>query len=485
MVDSPLILLTGATGYVGGRLLSLLESQSQRVRCVARHPEYLLERVSAQTEVVPGDVFDLDSLRSAMQGIDTAYYLVHSMGSTGSFEDQDRVAAKNFANAAREAGVKRIIYLGGLGDDNEELSAHLRSRHEVGELLRESDCIVIEFRASIVIGSGSLSFELVRALVQRLPVMICPKWVSVQTQPIAIEDLLEYLHAALDWEGTESRVFEIGGPDQVSYGDIMREWAQQRGLRRWLISVPVLTPRLSSLWLGLVTPVYARVGRKLVDSLRNPTVVKDQSALQEFSIRPRGLRDAINRALTNEDLELAATRWSDALSSAGGLRSWGGVRFGNRIVDTRTMSVSLPPEQAFQPIQTIGGKQGWYYANFLWTLRGWIDLLCGGIGRRRGRRDPEHLQVGDVLDWWRVEKYEPERTLRLLAEMKVPGRAWLEFEVEPTGSGSTIRQTAIFDPIGLWGLAYWYALYPLHTLMFQGMLRRIALQAASGTYAPL
>ena len=484
MVDSPLILLTGATGYVGGRLLSLLESQSQRVRCVARHPEYLLERVSAQTEVVPGNVFDLDSLRSAMQGIDTAYYLVHSMGSTGSFEDQDRVAAKNFANAAREAGVKRIIYLGGLGDDNEELSAHLRSRHEVGELLRESDCIVIEFRASIVIGSGSLSFELVRALVQRLPVMICPKWVSVQTQPIAIEDLLEYLHAALDWEGTESRVFEIGGPDQVSYGDIMREWAQQRGLRRWLISVPVLTPRLSSLWLGLVTPVYARVGRKLVDSLRNPTVAKDQSALQEFSIRPRGLRDAINRALTNEDLELAATRWSDALSSAGGLRSWGGVRFGNRIVDTRTMSVSLPPEQAFQPIQTIGGKQGWYYANFLWTLRGWIDLLCGGIGRRRGRRDPEHLQVGDVLDWWRVEEYVPERTLRLVAEMKVPGRAWLEFEVEPARSGSTIRQTAIFDPVGLWGLVYWYALYPLHTLMFRGMLRHIASHAENAKTDP-
>jgi uncharacterized protein YbjT (DUF2867 family) len=474
MVDSPLILLTGATGYVGGRLLSLLESQSQRVRCVARHPEYLLERVSAQTEVVPGDVFDLDSLRSAMQGIDTAYYLVHSMGSTGSFEDQDRVAAKNFANAAREAGVKRIIYLGGLGDDNEELSAHLRSRHEVGELLRESDCIVIEFRASIVIGSGSLSFELVRALVQRLPVMICPKWVSVQTQPIAIEDLLEYLHAALDWEGTESRVFEIGGPDQVSYGDIMREWAQQRGLRRWLISVPVLTPRLSSLWLGLVTPVYARVGRKLVDSLRNPTVVNDQAALREFDIRPRGLRDAIERAMVNEDYELAQTRWSDALSSAGGVRSWGGVRFGNRIVDTRTVSLSLQPEQAFLPIRTIGGKNGWYYANFLWTVRGWVDLLCGGIGRRRGRRDPEHLQVGDVLDWWRVEGYEPDRKLRLSAEMKVPGRAWLEFEVEPTAEGSTIRQTAIFDPAGLGGLVYWYALYPLHTLIFQGMLRRIA-----------
>jgi uncharacterized protein YbjT (DUF2867 family) len=481
MDDSPSILLTGATGYVGGRLLPLLESHGLGVRCVARHPENLLERVGTQTEVVAGDMLDLDSLCSAMNGIHTAYYLVHSMGSTGSFEDQDRQAAKNFATAAHDAGVKQIVYLGGLGDDNEQLSAHLRSRHEVGDLLRESGCVVIEFRASIVIGSGSLSFELVRSLVQRLPVMICPKWVSVQTQPIAIEDLLEYLLAALDWNGTESRTFEIGGPDQVSYGDIMREWARQRGLRRLLISVPVLTPRLSSLWLGLVTPVYARVGRNLVDSLRNPTVVKDQSALQEFAIQPRGLQDAIERALINEDHELAQTRWSDALSSARGIRSWGGVRFGSRIIDTRTMSVSLPPEQAFQPIRTIGGKRGWYYANFLWTLRGWIDLFCGGIGRRRGRRDPEHLQVGDVLDWWRVEAYVPERSLRLLAEMKVPGRAWLEFEVEPTGSGSTIRQTAIFDPIGLWGLAYWYTLYPLHTLMFQGMLRRIALQAVIGT----
>lgn len=475
--ESPSILLTGATGYVGGRLLPLLKAGRSRVRCVARFPENLRERVSTQIEVVQGDVLDLESLRSCMEGIDTAFYLVHSMGSTGRFEDQDRIAAENFATAAREAKVKRIVYLGGLGDDDEQLSDHLRSRHEVGELLRKSGCVVVEFRASIVIGSGSLSFELVRALVQRLPVMICPKWVSVQSQPIAIEDLLEYLLAALDWKGTESRVFEIGGPDRVSYGDIMREWARQRGLRRWLISVPVLTPRLSSLWLGLVTPVYARVGRKLVDSLRNPTVVNDQAALREFEIRPRGLRNAIERAMVNEDYELAQTRWSDALSSAGSVRSWGGVRFGNRIVDTRTVNLSLQPEQAFLPIRTIGGKNGWYYANFLWTVRGWVDLLCGGIGRRRGRRDPEHLQVGDVLDWWRVEEYEPDRKLRLSAEMKVPGRAWLEFEVEPTAEGSTVRQTAIFDPAGLGGLAYWYALYPLHTLIFQGMLRRIAKMA--------
>ena len=471
--DSPTILLTGATGYVGGRLLPLLEARGERVRCVVRQPQNLGGGAQLATEVVHGDVLDTRSLHRALDGIDTAYYLIHSMGSRGSFENQDRVAARNFAEAARDAGVRRIIYLGGLGDKDDRLSPHLRSRHEVGDILRESGCIVLEFRASIVIGSGSLSFELVRALVQRLPVMICPKWVSVQTQPIAIEDLLAYLVAALDWDGKESRVFEIGGPDQVSYGDIMREWARQRGLRRWLISVPVLTPRLSSLWLGLVTPVYARVGRKLVDSLRNPTIVKDRAALNAFPVNPRGLREAIERALVNEDHELTQTRWSDALSSARGVRNWGGVRFGNRIFDSRAIHANASPAAAFAPIRRIGGEQGWYFTDFLWTLRGWIDLVCGGVGIRRGRRDPENLQVGDVVDWWRVEEYVPDRKLRLLAEMKVPGRAWLEFDVEADGTGSSIRQTAVFDPVGLWGLVYWYSLYPLHVIVFQGMLSRI------------
>jgi len=477
MNPSAKVLLTGATGYVGGRLLPLLEGRGLHVRCLARRPENLRDRVRPQTEVVAGDALVADSLTAAMEGIDTAYYLVHSMGSSGSFEDEDRVAARNFAAAARDSGVRRIIYLGGLGDDSEQLSAHLRSRHEVGELLRESGCMVLEFRASIVIGSGSLSFELVRALVRRLPVMICPKWVNVQAQPIAIEDLLQYLLVALDWDGDKNRIFEIGGPDQVSYGEIMREYARQRGLRRWLISVPVLTPRLSSLWLGFVTPVYARVGRKLIDSLRNPTVVQDASALAEFPIRPRGLAEAIQRALGKEDNELAATRWSDALSSSRGERSWGGVRFGSRIIDTRSVAVSASPDQAFAPIRRIGGRQGWYYANYLWTVRAWLDLLAGGIGKRRARRDPETLRVGDVLDWWRVEEYVPNQRLRLAAEMKVPGRAWLEFEVEPQEQGSRIRQTAIFDPVGLSGLAYWYSLYPLHAVIFNGMLNEIAARA--------
>jgi len=466
-------LLTGATGYVGGRLLPLLESRGERVRCLVRRPNNLGNATTLASEIVQGDVLDADSLVGAFEGVDTAYYLVHSMGASGSFEDRDRVAARNFAQAARDAGVRRIIYLGGLGDDDERLSPHLRSRHEVGEVLKESGCTVIEFRASIVIGSGSLSFELVRALVQRLPVMICPKWVGVQTQPIAIEDLLAYLLAALDWNGSECRIFEIGGPDRVSYGDIMREWARQRGLRRWLISVPVLTPRLSSLWLGLVTPVYARIGRKLVDSLRNPTIIKDQTALDEFPVKPRGFSEAIQRALINEDHELTETRWSDALSSARGVRNWGGTRFGNRIIDTRSMHANVSPFEAFTPIRRIGGKNGWYFTDFLWTLRGWIDLVCGGVGIRRGRRDPNHLRVGDVLDWWRVEEYVPDRKLRLLAEMKVPGRAWLEFEVEPEAEGASVRQTAIFDPVGLWGIIYWYTLYPLHVIIFHGMLSRI------------
>jgi uncharacterized protein YbjT (DUF2867 family) len=469
-----LILLTGATGYVGGRVLARLESQGYRVRCLTRRPDSLRSRVAESTEVVKGDVLDRQSLDAALAGCDAAYYFVHSMGADKDFEREDREAATNFAAAASAAGVRRIIYLGGLGSPDQKLSKHLRSRHETGDLLRSSQAQVIELRASIVIGSGSLSFELIRALVERLPVMICPRWVAVLAQPIAIEDVLAYLIAALDLPDGDSRIFEIGGPDRVSYGDIMREYARQRGLRRLMIPVPVLTPYLSSLWLGLVTPVYARIGRKLVESLRNPTLISNNLAERTFGVHPRGLREAIERALVNEDRELAETRWSDALSSAGKSKSWGGVRFGSRIVDSRTVQIDAPPSVAFAPIQRIGGDTGWYYGNWLWRLRGFLDLLAGGVGVRRGRRDPVHLTTGDALDFWRVEAFEPNHRLRLQAEMKLPGRAWLEFEVTGDDHQSTLRQTAIFDPVGLSGLAYWYALYPLHQLVFAGMLRNIA-----------
>jgi len=480
----PLILLTGATGYVGGRLLRALEARGRRIRCLARRPEFLSGRVGSGTEVIGGDLLRPDTLPPALKGVHTAFYLVHSMGSAGAFEEEDRRAAANFGDAARRAGVRRIIYLGGLGAAEGGLSPHLRSRQEVGEILRLSGVPVVELRASIVIGSGSLSFEMIRALVERLPVMITPRWVSIPAQPIAISDLVDCLLAAEAWPAEETRIFEIGGADVVSYGDLMREYARQRGLRRRMIPVPVLTPRLSSLWLGLVTPLYARVGRKLIDSMRHPTVVRDNSAREILGIHPRGTPEAIATALANEDRELAETRWSDALSSAGPGPSWGGVRFGSRLVNSRSVRVPLPPAALFAPVRRIGGATGWYFGDRLWRLRGFMDLLAGGVGLRRGRRDPDSLRVGDTVDCWRVEEFQADRKLRLAAEMRLPGRAWLDFEVEGGESGSTLRQTALFDPVGLPGLAYWYFVYPLHQVVFAGMLRGIVRSALSGAKSP-
>ena len=447
-----MILLTGATGYVGGQLLPALLSSGHRVRCLTRRPDALRAEAASGAEIMAGDVLDQAALTAAFQGVDAAYYLVHAMASEGDFEERDRTAARLFGEAARAAGGRRIVYLGGLGGSQGGLSAHLRSRHEVGEILRASGVPVIEFQASIVIGSGSLSFEMVRTLVERLPVMIAPRWVSVLAQPIAIADLLGYLITALDLPLTGSRVFEIGGSDRVSYGGLMKEYARQRGLKRWVISVPVLTPRLSSLWLGLVTPLYVRVGRKLVDSIRHPTVVEDPSALAEFEIRPCGFREAIAQALSAGAKDLLS--------------------------DSRSIQVAVCPEKAFEPIRRIGGATGWYYADWLWRLRGLMDTAVGGVGMRRGRRDPEDLRVGDVVDFWRVEALEPGRRLRLAAEMKLPGRAWLEFEVTGDAHGATVRQTASFDPLGLLGRAYWYSVFPFHQVVFGGMLRNIA--AAAG-----
>ncbi|MBA2602991.1 MAG: SDR family oxidoreductase [Acidobacteria bacterium] len=474
MKERPRVLLTGASGYVGGRLLPALEAAGCKVRCLARRPDVLAGRVSPATEIVKGDLFDRASLDAALRDVDVAFYLVHSMGSSGSFEEADRQAALNFGQAAHAAGVGRIVYLGGLGRDDEALSAHLRSRQEVGGLLRRSGVPVLEFRASIVIGSGSLSFEMIRSLVERLPIMITPRWVNVLAQPIAIRDLLSYLIAALEVPASEYRVYEIGGADQVTYADIMRVYARQRDLRIRMIPVPVLTPYLSSLWLGLVTPLYARIGRKLIESIVHPTVVQDDAALRVFQVRPMGVEEAVRLALVAEERQFAATRWSDAFSSSGEAPSWGGVQFGTRLVDSRTARVAAPPEAAFRPIQRIGGDTGWYAWNGLWRLRGFLDMLAGGVGMRRGRPSPSDLRVGDTLDFWRVEALQPDRHLRLVAEMRLPGRAWLEFEVTAEDGATTIRQTAIFDPVGLPGRAYWYALYPLHQLVFGGMLRAIA-----------
>lgn len=477
-----LILVTGATGYVGGRLVAALERAGARVRCLARTPEALRPRVDAATQIVAGDVLDEEALDRALAGVDTAVYLVHALGASRDFAALDREAARRFGLAAARAGVRRIVYLGGLGDSADDLSPHLRSRQETGAMLREGGVPVIELRASIVIGTGSLSFEMVRALTERLPVMICPRWVAIPAQPIAIDDAVAYLVEAIDVAVEGSRVFEIGGPDVVSYGDIMREYARQRGLRRLLLPVPLLTPHLSSLWLGLVTPLYARVGRKLISSIRNATVVRDTSARDVFRVRPRGLREAIAAALADPRSPVVAPRWSDA-RSAGGIAPQVHPR---TVVlrDERSLEVAASAAAAFAPVRRIGGRQGWYAADALWRLRGALDLLAGGVGMRRGRRDPEQLRVGDAVDFWRVASVRPDRHLRLEAEMKVPGRAWLQFDVEPLGADrARIRQTATFEPSGLLGRLYWYALLPVHAIVFSGMLLGIADRAEAGTRA--
>ena len=480
----PAILLTGATGCIGGRLLAALEARGYPVRCMTRRPQALAGRAGPRTSVVRGDCLDPTSLQDALAGIDTACYLVHSMGGTADFEAQDRAAACNFGAAARAAGVRRIVYVGGLGSAA-GLSRHLRSRQETGAVLCESGVPVIELRSGIVLGAGSLSFELIRALVERLPVMICPSWVRTPTQPIALADLVAYLVAVLDRPHGESRVFEVGGADVVSYGGIMQEYARQRGLRRWLIPVPLLTPYLSSLWLGLTTPVYARVGRELVDGLRTATVVSDSDARSALPVRPLGLRQAIARAIEEEDAGFASISWSEDALAAGTALRWGGVRIRTRLIHSCAVDLPVAPAAAFAPVRRIGGHNGWYYGDWLWRLRGLVDRLLGGVGMNRGRRDSEHLAEGDVLDCWRVDAYEPDARLRLAAEMRVPGRAWLQFDVAPRGEGgSTVRQTAVFDAAGLLGRCYWHALYPVHVVLFRGLLRSIAGRAVREPSVP-
>lgn len=444
----PPVLVTGATGYVGGRLLRALRAEGRPVRCFVRDPG----KLDPDVEHVRGDVLDAESLGRALRGVETAYYLIHSMAGADDFGERDRRAARAFAAAAQRAGLRRIVYLGGLGR-GPDLSAHLASRQEVGRILRESRVPTVELRAGIIIGRGSLSFEMVRALVERLPVMVTPRWVNTETQPIGIDDVVAYLVAALDLAPGAKGVWEIGGPTRTSYGGLIREYARQRGYRRLILPIPVLTPRLSSLWLGLVTPVQAHIGGKLLEGVRNETVVRDDRALRDFAVRPVSVDVAVSRAL------------AEGPPPANVLP---------RLTDVREAHVGQPPDRAFGPIERIGGSTGWYWGDVLWRVRGLLDRLVGGIGMRRGRVDPDHLRVNDPVDFWRVEAIEPGRLLRLAAEMKVPGEAWLQFEVEGDGAGgSVLRQTAIFLPRGLFGRIYWYLLAPIHEFVFAGMLRGI------------
>lgn len=469
-----MVLLTGATGYVGGRLLRRLQRDRGNVRCLCRNPEALRCRVVPGTEVVQGDLLEPASLAAAFAGVETAFYLVHSMNDGNEFEADERRAAANFARAAGEAGVRRIVYLGALAHGG-ELSTHMRSRVETGKTLRAGSVPVIEFQASIIIGSGSASFEVIRALVERLPVMITPRWVNTAAQPIAIEDVIDYLAAARTLAATGNLTVEIGGSDVTSYVGIMREFARQRNLRRYIVRVPFLSLSLSSLWLTLITPVYASIGRCLIESVRNPSVVENANAAKLFSVSPMGIVRAIERALTNEDNPAAESRWSDACARFGRCRESAPAR--DVLSNEQSVRLPLTPDQAFAPIRLIGGRTGWYFGNILWRIRGLIDLMMGGVGMRRGRPDAENPQPGSTLDFWRVEVYEPGRILRLSAEMRVPGRAWLEFRAEADGAETVLKQLAQFEPDGLAGLVYWYLLWPVHEVMFRGMLRRLAAEA--------
>ncbi len=475
------VLVTGATGYIGGRLVPRLVEEGRRVRVLVRSQARALSRSwSDQVEVAVGDVLSPQTLSKALAGVDSAYYLIHSMSKGSKFHELDIEAARTFGQEAREAGVNRIIYLGGLGDPKANLSQHLRSRQETGEALRESGVPVTEFRAAVVVGSGSTSFEMIRYLVERLPVMVCPKWIYSRIQPIAVDDLLAYLVSALDVPESNGLTIEIGGKDVTTYKGLMLGYAEARGLRRLLLPVPVLTPRLSSYWVHWVTPIPAGISAALVEGLRNDVVVTNALAGTLFPhIEPQGYASAIGSVIRELDEGRIDTSWSDATGTTTGLEK--PVRLESRkgmIIERRRRVVAAPAWAVYRVFTGIGGARGWYFANWTWRLRGMVDRLLGGAGLRRGRRHPDDLRTGDAVDFWRVEDLEVDHLVRLRAEMKLPGQAWLQYEVGETQDGVThLEQTAAFIPKGLAGLAYWYALYPLHSWIFGGLAKAIARRA--------
>ncbi|MHC4990046.1 MAG: SDR family oxidoreductase [Planctomycetota bacterium] len=474
-----LVLLTGATGYIGGRLVPHLLQQGWRVRCLVRSARKLEHRPWASddhVEVVEGDAADEAVLDRAMNGCDATYYLIHSMMAAGpEYRERDRLLATRFAEAASRAGLSQIIYLGGLGETGERLSEHLSSRLEVGDVLREGDVPVTILRAGMIIGSGSASFEILRYLVERLPIMVTPKWVSTESQPIAVRNVLHYLLQCLETPETIGRTLDIGGPDILTYRELMRIMAVERGLpRRLVIPVPVLTPKLSSLWIHLVTPLSSHIARPLAEGLRNRVVCRDDDATRLMPQELLTVREAIAEALGKLEAQDVETSWADAGPMPGD-PDWSG---GTVFVDRRAIEVEASPAELYAAACRIGGGQGYYTADWLWRMRGLMDRLVGGPGLRRGRRNPASVGYGEALDFWRVTGIEPNRLLELRAEMKLPGVATLAFEIEPRGDHrSRLVQTARFKPKGLLGLLYWYAVLPLHHVVFNGMLRGIGRSA--------
>lgn len=484
----PLVLVTGATGYIGGRLVPELLEAGFGVRVLARSPAKLAgEPWLEQVEVAQGDVADGDAVAEAMAGTVAAYYLVHSMGGAADFAGRDRAAAATFRDAAAATpGLEQLVYLGGLGDDQDaELSPHLASRHEVGRVLAAGPVPVTELRAAVIIGSGSASFEMLRNLTDVLPVMVTPRWVATRCQPVAIRDILHWLVASIRTPAARGRVLEVGGPEVVTYEAMMRAYAEVAGLRRRLvIRVPLLTPRLSSHWVGLVTPLPLGLARPLIESLVNEVVVLDRSVQEVMPHEALPLRRALELAVRRVEDLAVPSRWSDATlpgrTPADPMPTDPGWAGGTLLSDEQEARSSASAERVFATVAGIGGTRGWYVAEPLWSLRGSIDVLLGGVGMRRGRRHPDDLQVGDALDFWRVEAIDPPDLLRLRAEMLTPGDAWLEWQVEADGDGAVLRQKALFHPKGLPGRLYWYGLIPFHALIFKRLCARLA-RAAEAT----
>jgi uncharacterized protein YbjT (DUF2867 family) len=470
------ILITGATGYIGRRLKKrLLAHPEFKLRLFVRNKLKVRERIKQSVEIVEGDTFHREHLAKALENIDVAFYLIHSMGADQDFKNLDRVSAENFRDACIDAGVKKIIYLGGLGV-RETASKHLLSRIETGEILsgRPDDITTIWFRAGVIIGAGSASFEMIRNLAQKLPVMVTPRWVNTKTQPIAVDDVLAYLEEAVSLENTGNTVVDIGA-DIMSFREMMVAAGRAMGLQRFIVPVPVLSPRLSSYWLVLITTVPFKMAAALVEGLKSETVQQNDNATLLFpTIKPMSFVHAVQHAIDEIENDQVISRWCD--SSAGEACDViyqddpsSAIIRDRRIVDLG----DIPPAKVYQSILSIGGERGWHTYHFLWRIRGAMDKAVGGYGLSRGRRDPQELRIGDALDFWKVADLKENKRVLLLAQMKLPGKAWLEFTI----SGGQLIQTAHYYPNGLWGRLYWYATNPFHNLVFQDLAEKIVEQA--------